>query len=205
MRYLRMAGLAFSFIMISATGVYAQGTCPPGVASLVPDNGANTACNYSSSGDVGLGSTKADIPFTNICANSTTKFPGRITTEIQNYKGGAASMFRQQVGAVEQQTLENEMREFEKRHAKISVGNAGVVRVSALKTEVVPGGKIIYFDYETDCSEGEKRSKPTAYLVGFAHTDSASIKIDVDGSISGDAAKAAATQVLSKFKNANFN
>jgi len=79
------------------------------------------------------------------------------------------------------------------------------VSLSPLKTEAVSGGSISYFGYETDCSEGEKRSKPTVYLHAVGHNDSTAINIEVSGNISVDAAKTAASEVLGNFAKTNFS
>ncbi len=202
MRLGMMVALAVGVVVLWSAGAGAQGACPPGVAALVPANGANITCSFSASGEVGLGSTKADLPFDHVCTRSN-KYPARITTEVQVYKGQAAKLLQMQITSVEQQTLQSKQAEFEKDVSKIR-SNPQVENVSGVKSEGVPGGKLLYYSYDRDCSEGEKRAKPVVNLVGVGHTASASIKVNLEGYTTIDAAKTAASQVIANLSKASF-
>lgn len=180
--------------------------CPAVLSSLMPGNAVKVTCQYNAMGTIGLGSAAANLPFKNICANQTTPTPGKITYELKHYTGDAAQMFRVQIGPEEQQRVKNKLNEFEKRYAKLkSAKNPQLVSLTPVKTEAVAGGSLSYYGYETDCSEGEKRSKPTVHLHAVGHNNSTAINIEVTGNISVDAAKAAATEVLRNFSKANFS
>lgn len=86
-----------------------------------------------------------------------------------------------------------------------AANNPKLDSLSAVKTDTVSTGSISYYGYETDCSEGEKRSKPTVYLHGVAHNADTAIYIEVSSNIGIDAAKAAATEVLNNFAKGDFN
>ena len=66
------------------------------------------------------------------------------------------------------------------------------------------GGTLLYFDYDTDGSEGVKWSHPSVQLLGVGHTDSTAINIEINGVMSAEAAKAAAVAVLENFAKARF-
>lgn len=178
---------------------------PPAIiTALMPANAVHVGGQYNAAGIVSLGFGAADLPFQNVCANQTTKYPGKIVFDIKHYSGEGLEIFKMQIDGEEQQRVAEKKTEFEKKHSKIKVSSSGVDSVSPLKTETVAGGSIMYFDYWTDCSEGVKRSKPTAHLHGVGHTNSTAINIEVSGSMSADAARAAATEVLAKFVKTDF-
>jgi hypothetical protein len=153
-----------------------------------------------------MGFATANLPFKNICANQVTPTPGKISYNLKHYAGESIGMFKMQIGPEEQQRTKSKLTEFEKQYAKLKAAkNPQLVSLSPLRTETVNGGSISYFGYETDCSEGEKRSKPTVYLHGVGHSDSTAIDIEVSGNISVDAAKAAAIEVLRNFAKTNFS
>ncbi len=186
-----------------------KGSCPPLLAALLPEGVANAGGQYNSAGMVGIGFAAADLPFVNPCANQTTKYPGRISFDIKHYSGEGIELFKMQIDGEESQRLQNAMEEFKEAHAKLAAAPktgafGGLVSVSPLKTEKSSGGTIIYYDYYTDCSEGVKRSKPSARLMGAAHNENTAINIEVDGFISGEAAKAAASKVLANFAKTDF-
>lgn len=201
MRAWMSAVIVGSAVLLWAAGAGAQGSCPPWVASLVPSNGANTTCSYNASGDIGLGSTKADLPFDHVCTRGD-KYPARLTAEVQRQGGQAAKLFQMQIAAVEQQTIQNERSKFEKATRGLS-SNPQVENFSGVKTEGVPGGTLLYYSYERDCSEGEKRSKPVVALMGVAHNASSSVKVEVNGYTTIDKAKAAASEVIANLMKAN--
>ncbi len=203
MRAWMMAVPVCGVMLLWSLGAGAQGACPPSVASLVPSNGANVSCGYNAAGDIGLGSTKADLPFDHVCTRSD-KYPARITTEVQHHGGQAAKMFQMQIAAVEQQTIQSRKAEFEKAVSKMR-GNPQVEELSAVTTEGVPGGTLLYYHYKTDCSEGEKRSKPSVRLLGMAHTADTSVKIELNGFTTIDAARTAANEIIANMRKANFN
>jgi hypothetical protein len=198
-----VASICIPFSGPLSKGMAAE-SCPQILAGLMPKNAVKVTGQYMPSDMISMGSASADLPFTNICSNQTTKYPGHLTLEVQHYKGDAVQMLRMQVDSVEQQTLQGKKSEFEKILKGIRGPNSKALSVSDLKTEKVSGGTIIYFDYYIDCSEGEKRSKPSTRLTGVAHTDSTRITLNIDGFISAEAARAAAVEVLTNFSKARF-
>jgi len=191
----------FLFLGLFSDALSAE-TCPPVLAGLMPKDAVKITGSYMPSGMISLGSAAADLPFSNPCSNQTTKYPGRITLEVQHYTLDGVAMFKMQVDAIEQQTLASKKAAFEKRVPK--PGSPKLLSVSPVKTEKIKDGTIMYFEYVTDCSEEVKRSKPSAQLFGMAHTDSTSITLNVEGSISAEVAKAAALEVLKNFAKAKF-
>lgn len=180
--------------------------CPAVLSSLMPGNAVKVTCQYNAAGIIGMGFATANLPFKNICANQVSQTPGKITYDLKHYAGEGIAMFKMQIGPEEQQRKQNKLDDFEKRYQRLKAGkNPKLVSLSPLKTETVSGGSISYFGYETDCSEGEKRSIPTAYLHAVGHNDSTAINLEVSGNISVDAAKSAATEVLNNFAKANFS
>lgn len=180
--------------------------CPAALSSLMPGNAVKVTCRYHAAGIVGMGSATAGLPFRNICANQVTPTPGKISYDLKHYRGEAIQMFRMQIGPEEGQRVQSSLAEFEKKYKRLkTANNPQLVSLSPLKTEKVSGGSISYFGYETDCSEGEKRSKPTVHLHAVAHNDSTAIDVEVSGNISVDAAKAAATEVLKNFAKTDFS
>jgi hypothetical protein len=107
--------------------------------------------------------------------------------------------------AVEQQTIQNEREEFERSQRNVRSSTSTLVAMNPIKAETVTGGKLLYFNYYTDCSEGVKRSQPSVHLLGVGHTDSTAINIEIDGFMSAEAAKAAAQEVLAGFAKADFS
>lgn len=199
--------LAFLFVSILiplSTRAMAAESCPPVLAGLMPKGAVKVSGQYMPSEMISMGSASAYLPFTNICSNQTTKYPGHLTLEVQHYAGDAVQMLRMQVDSVEQQTLQGKKTEFEQTIKGLQSPNSKALSVSGLKTEKIRGGTIIYFDYYIDCSEGEKRSKPSVELTGVAHTDSTRITLNIDGYISAEAARAAAVEVLTNFSKARF-
>lgn len=193
----------FLFMGLSCEALSAE-ACPPVLAGFMPKNAVKVTGQYTPAGMISMGGASADLPFTNPCSNQTTKYPGRITFDVQHYTGDGVTMLKMQVDAVEQQALSSKKAEFDKRVPKPG-SNPKLLSVSPVKTEKVSGGTIIYYEYVTDCSEEVKRSKPTAQLFGVAHTDSTRITLNVEGFISAEAAKAAAIEVLNNFAKAKFN
>jgi hypothetical protein len=180
--------------------------CPAVLSSLMPGNAVKVTCQYNAAGIVGMGFATASLPFKNVCANQVTPNPGKISYDIKHYSGEAIQMFTMQIGPEEQQRTKNKLAEFAKKYKKMKeANNPQLVSISPLKTEKVSGGSISYFGYETDCSEGEKRSKPTVFLHAVGHNDSTAINMEVSGNISVDAARAAATEVLRNFAKTNFS
>ena len=169
----------------------------------MPKNAVRVVGQYNSAGIVGTGFVAADLPYDHPCI-STTKYPGHIVFDVQHYQGDGVKLFRMQVDAVEKQTLQNERTEMERACAALRKNTSTLDKMSDLKTETVPGGTLLYYDYYSDCSEGVKRSMPAAKLLGIAHTDTTRINIKIDGFINAETAKAAALEVLANFLKADF-
>lgn len=178
--------------------------CPPFLASLMPKGAVNVTGQYMAAGMVGIGAAAADLPFVHPCANQTTKYPGHIGVDVQHYKGDGVKLFKMQVDSVEKQTLQSERAEMERRLSDIRKTST-LGKISDVKTETVPGGTLLYYDYYMDCPpEGPKGSYPSVHLLGIAHTDSTKINIKIDGNMSAGAARAAALEVIANFGKADF-
>lgn len=177
--------------------------CPSIIAGLMPKNAVKVSGQYMPTGMISMGSGAAWLPFENRCANQTTKTPGHVTFEVQHYAGDGVMLFKMQIDGVEKQTLESERKNLEK-HVPKGKPSPKLEKVNPIITEKIKGGTIMFFDYWTDCSEDFKASKPSAWLAGFAHTDSSQITIHIDGFISREAARSAAVEILEKFGKAKF-
>jgi hypothetical protein len=196
------------FLVDSIPPASAQGgpECPAAVTSLMPGNAVKVTGQYTQAGIIGMGFATAWLPFKNICANQTTPNPGKISFDIKHYSGEGLPMFKMQIGPEEDQRKQSKLSEFEGEVRKLKASkNRMLLSVIPLKTETVSGGTMSYYGYVTDCSEGEKRSKPSSFLHAVAHTDSTAINLEISGFISVDAAKAAATEVLTNFAKTDFN
>jgi len=178
--------------------------CPPVLASLMPKDAVKVTGQYNSAGMIGLGFATADLPFEHICVNQTTKYPGRITFDVKHYSGEGIQIFKMQISPEEQQRIMNKKKEFESKYRAILNEDRKGETINPVKMESVSGGIILYFDYTTDCSEGTKRSKPSVHLLGVAHNDNTAINLEINGDISIEKAKAAAVEVLSNFRKADF-
>lgn len=189
----------------AAAALFPQGRpqCPPLIAALMPKSAVKVTCQYNAAGFIGLGAAAADLPFSHPCIQTTT-YPGRITFDLKHYSGEGLELFRMQIDAEEQQRLDNRKQELDKEHDKMqrSMKDPGLLR--PVRTEPVPGGTLLYFEYFSDCSEGVKRVKPYVKLLGVGHKDGTAINIEIEGFISSAAAKAAAAEVLANFARADF-
>jgi hypothetical protein len=135
------------------------------------------------------------------CTRSS-KLPGRITFDVKHYSGDGLKLFKMQIGAEEEQRFEDARADFVKKHDGIHAPSGRILAVSAVKTESVTGGRLVYFDYTTDCSES---AYPTVTLLGVGHTESTAINIEIRGTISAEVARVAASEVLAKFAKADLS
>ena len=181
-----------------------QGSCPPALAGLMPKAAVKVSGHYTSAGIVGLGFAAGELPFENVCVNQVTKTPGHVSVEVKHYEGEGVELFTMQIDGEEQQRLANARQEFEKAAGKLRVGVNGVDSVTPFTAEAVPGGTLLSYGYWTDCSEGSKRSKPTARLLAVAHNGDTAINVEINGFISVEAAKAAAVEILASFAKNGF-
>jgi hypothetical protein len=193
-------------LILSALVLLAQGgLCPPAISSLMPTSASGVKCQYNSAGSIGMGFAAGDLPFQNSCANEVTKFPGHISFVIKHYGGDSAKIFKMQIDSEEQQRVADKKAEFENMQKQVKVPASKLVSMNPLKSESVMGGSLLYFDYYTDCTEGIKRSKPSVHLLAVAHNDSTAISIEIEGNMSAEAAKSAASEVLANFAKTDFN
>lgn len=199
------SGLVLAIGACLAVSALAQGRpdCPPLIASLMPKSAAKTTCFYNAAGFIGLGGAAADLPFSHPCI-TTTKYPGRITFDIKHYSGEGLELFRMQIDAEEQQRLDNRQEELEKEHKqkRRSLKDPNLLR--PVKSETVPGGRLLYLEHFVDCSLGVKRVMPYLKLLGVGHVDGTAINIEIEGFISSETATAAAREVLANFSKADF-
>ncbi len=201
-----LVGLAAACLMGMVAAVLAQGKpqCPAAISSLMPKNAVEVTGQYTPAGIIGMGFAVGKLPFENICVNQVTKLPGKISFDIKHYSGEGIELFKMQIDGEEQQRVQSKMDEFKGDCAGLKKNIAKLDKFTDLTTEKVPGGSIMYYGYWTDCSEGQKRSKPRAYLHGVGHNGDTAINIEVEGDISTDLAKAAASEVLANFAKTDF-
>ena len=203
--------LFFGFAAVCLLGMVAaalaQGNpqCPGAISSLMPKNAADATGQYTQAGIIGIGYGVCKLPFENICVNQVTKYPGKLSVDIKHYSGEGVQLFKMQIDGEEQQRIANSKSEFEKACAGLRKNIAKLDKFTDLTTEKVPGGSIMYYGYWSDCSEGQKRSKPRARLHGVGHNSDTAINVEVEGEISTDLAKAAAMEVLANFAKADFS
>lgn len=199
-------GLSAACLMGMVAASLAQGKpqCPATISSLMPKSAADVTGQYTPAGIIGIGYAVGKLPFENICINQVTKLPGKISFDIKHYSGEGVELFKMQIDGEEQQRVANRRSEFEKACAGLKKNIAKLDKFTDLTTEKVPGGSIMYYGYWSDCSEGEKRSKPSAFVHAVGHNSDTAINIEVEGNISTDAAKAAAMEVLANFAKTDF-
>jgi hypothetical protein len=204
-RAMKCAGSVLLSGIVAAAALFPQGKpqCPPLIASLMPKNAVKVSCQYNAAGFVGLGWAAADLPFNHPCIQST-KYPGRISFDVKHYSGEGLELFRMQINAEEQQRFDNRKQELDKEHDKMQRAMKDQSLLRSVKTDRVPGGILLYLEYFIDCSEGVKRVKPYIKLLGVGHVDGTAINIEIEGFISSEAAKAAASEVLANFAKADF-
>ena len=188
-----------------ALPAFAQGSCPAALAGLMPKAAVRVSGQYNSAGIVGLGFAAGELPFANVCVNQVTKTPGHVSVEVKHYEGEGVELFAMQIDGEEQQRLTNARQEFEQATANLHVGVNGVDSVTPFTSEAVPGGTLLSYGSWTDCSEGTKRSKPTAKLLAVAHNGDTAINVEINGFISVEAAKAAAVEILASFAKNGFH
>lgn len=189
---------------VAASTAQGKAQCPAAISSLMPKNAVEVTGQYTPAGVIGMGFAVGKLPFKNICVNQVTKLPGKISFDIKHYSGGGVQLFKMQIDGEEQQRVRSKMDEFRSDCAGLKKSIAKLDKFTDLTIEKVPGGSIMYYGYWTDCSEGQKRSKPRAFLHGVGHNGDTAINIEVEGDISTDLAKAAASEVLANFAKADF-
>ena len=191
--------------VVAAVALFSQGKpqCPLLIASLMPKNAVKVTCQYNAAGFIGLGAAAADLPFSHPCIQ-TTKYPGRITFDIKHYSGEGITLFQMQIDADEGQRLANRKDELDKEHDKMRRSMKDQSLLRPVKNDRVPGGTLLYLEHFIDCSLGVKRVKPYVKLLGVGHNDSTAINIEIEGFISSEAVKAAASEVLANFAKADF-
>jgi hypothetical protein len=202
---MKCAGSVLLSSFVLAVALFAQGRpqCPPLIAALMPKNAVKISCQYNAAGFVGLGWAAADLPFSHPCIQ-TTKYPGRITFDVKHYSGEGLELFRMQIGAEERQRLDNRKQELDREHDKMLRSMKDPSLLRPVRTEPVPGGTLLHLEFFIDCSEGVKRVKPYVKLLGVGHVDGTAINIEIEGFVSSEVAKAAASEVLANFSHADF-
>ena len=203
----RLSGVVLAVSILSGLVLLAQGApqCPPSLASLMPASAAHVTCQYNAAGSVGIGYAAGDLPYDDLCSHEPVKLPGHMTFDIKHFGGDSSRIFKMQIDSEEQQRVSNKKAEFEKMQRDVKGSGSELLSLSPVKTENVGGGILLYFDYSANCSEEFKRPSYTVHLLGVAHNDTTAINIEIEGNMSAEAARAAASEVLGKFAKADFN
>ncbi len=179
--------------------------CPPVIAALAPKGAVHTSGSFQGQGLMAMGGGTADLPFQHPCL--TEKFPAKWSLEIQHYMGEGVQLLRMQVAGYEQQVIENEKGEVERRRGK--AGNT--VQGDPVRVEKVAGGTVILSTRTRRCPWGgvaDNRKEPAPIpmirLVGVAHTDSTRITLKIEGDMSAEAALAAARETFESLAQYQF-
>ena len=175
-----------------------KSSCPEVIASLLPKNGVIRGGQYAPAGPMGMGSGAVDLPFEHPCLKSD-KYPARLSLAVSYYGGEMAELLKMQGDAVDEQTLQNAASEFERSKRPV-------------KTEVLGEGRIVYYEYMTDCpvqdgaADGVVLPKvPNVKLKGVARTDNVRLEVELEGRISTALAKAAVSEVFENLKKSRFD
>lgn len=179
--------------------------CPPVIAALAPKGAVRTTGSYQGQGPMALGGGTADLPFPHPCL--TEKFPAKWSLELQHYSGEGVQLLQMQVAGFEQQVIENEKGEVERRRGK--AGNPA--QGDSVRVEQVAGGTVILSTRTRRCPWGgvadhrkEPPPIPVVRLVGVAHTDSTRITVKIEGDMSAEAALAAARETFENLARYRF-
>jgi hypothetical protein len=167
------------------------------IAALAPKGAVRTTGSYQGQGLMAMGGGTADLPFQHPCL--TEKYPAKWSVELQHYEGEGVQLLQMQVAGYEQQVIENEKGEIERRRGK--AGNTA--QGDSIRVEQVAGGTVILSTWTRRCPWGgvadnrkEPAPIPVVRLVGVAHTDSTRITVKIEGDMSAEAALAAARETF---------
>jgi hypothetical protein len=186
--------------------VAAAPPCPPVIASLLPRAAVHGSGMWQGQGIVFMGGGSADLPFTHRCLSD--KFPAKLSLEVQRYVGEAEQLLAMQVEGFEQQVLQSEQAECERRQKKMN----NAVKVNPTRNEALGNGRVVIFSYLRKCPYGgvADNFNPDAYpvphvrLKGVAHTASARLTITIEGDITEELALAAAKEVFANLAALRF-
>lgn len=200
------AGLAGAALMGAPPPAPAKAPpCPAVIAALVPKGAARVTGMYQGQGIMALGGGTADLPFPYPCL--TEKFPAKWSVELQHYEGEGIQLLQMQVAGYEQQVIQNEKDEIERRWRKAR----GTAQGNPIRVEQVAGGTVILSTQTRRCPWGgvadnrvEPPPIPIVRLVGVAHTDSTRITLKIEGDMSAEAALAAAKETFENLARYKF-
>lgn len=192
-------------------GLMAQGgaASPAVVAALMPKSAEKVSGDFVRMGIMGKGQGVGKIPFDQKCQKCLdSRYRAQISVELLHYGDEGADLFRMQIGAVEEQTLENALQNFRRQQPKATPAN----HLNPTRKESLSGGSVVLYDFERACPldcapDGVDPSTYTikvVHLVGVSHTDSSSVVVKVDGDLPVDLARAAVQEVFQNLQKARF-
>ncbi|MEW5763391.1 MAG: hypothetical protein ACOYXN_05925 [Acidobacteriota bacterium] len=161
-------------------------------------------------GFMGKGSGVAKLPFDQKCpCLKNDKLRAQISLEVLHYGDEGTEIFQMQIGAVEEQTIQNALNNFRSGQPKPTPKND----LHATRKETVQGGTVVLYDYKRDCpgdcvpdgADPAAYAVPVVHLVGVSHSASTSVVVKVDGDLPPDLAKAAVEEVFANLKKAAFD
>lgn len=196
-----------SVAVVALAAVQTQGSCPPVIASLLPQNASNLQGQYFP-GDLGQGSGSAELTYDNSTCPKQ-KFSARISIEVKYYRGAMAALIKSSespYGSID--------RDAEKALAVQNATEELARTRLTPKIEKLGIGEIVYVERMTECPpEG-----PAAYaarvgpmivpeikLKGVAWTANANVLVQLDGKISVELARAAVGDVFASLQKADFS
>lgn len=190
--------IALGWFLGLAANLMAQSqACPSVIAALLPTGAARATGSYQGQGIMAMGGGTAHLPFAHPCI--TESHPARWSIEIQHYVGEGVQLLRMQVDGYEQQVLQNERGEAQRRLGKSRQA------ASPVREEALAGGRVILSTHVRQCPADQPNVKnpaavpiPMVRLVGVAHTDSICITLTIEGDLSPEAALAAARETFEK-------
>ena len=165
-----------------------QSGLPKELAGVVPKNAVNASGMWSRI----VGSLSAEIVASHPC--TTSKSPGRLNVQLVYQSYG---ILLPQSVADQEQSYADKKQQLERdltNAAKNPLAN--VMHEGPLKSEDGPGGKLVYYDKVVDCSEGKHQERPEVRLFAVSRADRLFAKIEITGNLSGEEAKAVATEVM---------
>jgi hypothetical protein len=195
--------LPWAFLFLGPFLVAQSPPCPAVITALLPKGAARATGSYQGQGIVAMGGGTARLAFAHPCLSET--HPARWSVEIQHYEGEGVQLLRMQVDGFEQQVLQNERSEAQRRLAKSRGGT------SPIREEALVGGRVILSAQSRPCPADQPNVKnpaavpiPMVRLVGVAHTSSTRITLTIEGDLSPEAALAAARETFENLAKLTF-
>jgi hypothetical protein len=195
-----LGAVALPSALTTSAGAQDRSDVSPTIAGLLPSDASVRGGQFALAGDMGMGSGAADLPFDHPCLKSDP-YPARVRIAITYYGGEMAQMLQMQGAMVDEQTLQNAIREL------------GDVDGPA-RREKLGNGEIVYTYTEATCQPetidtgGPARTyppTPAVRLEGVARTANVRLEVTLEGGVTLDRAKSVVAEIFEKVAKADFS